>query len=466
MKSKRTRARRSTRLAVVRGLLAPALVAGAVFGAVWAGACETMEGFKRDVARVEPSARNVEGPPASFQGEPDIRVRVAAGQREVAVAGPRGVVVRASKAMKGEVIPTPFTITSSREGLTLTPGSGQARTYPFGDTVELIPSDAPAGADGAEMAPGGPISVNASRYPGVITLRPRWNEDPALIDVVASMGVETYLPGVLTGELLRGWRRQAYEAQSVASRTYALHERFRARRDGRPWDVESTDFDQVFAATTTTVAVEAARATRGRVLTHDGRLIRAYYSSTCGGRASSASAVWPTGPGYEFNQSPVLQGRPRGHYCQRATLYRWEVTRTDDDVSRRLRSWGKAQKHDVQNLTRLREVKVRELNDAGRPIRFTLTDDRGRTYNLTAEEFRVGCNAAAPGLPAITRETRVNSGDLEVEVWADQVRIRGRGWGHGVGLCQWCAQGMAEAGQDWAGMLREFYPGAQVVKAY
>lgn len=430
-------------------------------GAVlWVAACETIHGIGRDLDAVNPGDVT-QGTGVHYASEPDIRVRVIGGAREARISGPASVIVRPAKAMRGDVTATPFTIAASPDGLRITDPRGESRTLPFGGDIDIMPAE--AGGDAAAKAP---IVVNGTRFPGTLSIRPRWNDNPQQIDIVASMPIETYLPGVLTGELLKDWKRQAYEAQSIASRTYALHERERARREGKAWDVEATDFDQVYAASSRTIAVEAARATRGRVLEYKGRLIRAYYSSTCGGRPSSASSVWPTGPGYEFNLAAPLQGKSRGHYCQRATFYRWSVTRDDDELSKRIRAWGKAAKEDVQDLTRLRKAQVRDTNDAGRPITFTLTDDSGRRYALTAEQLRVACNQSVPGLPAIARETRVNSGDMEVQVWADQVHITGRGWGHGVGMCQWCAEGMAEAGQDWATMLREFYPGASVVTAY
>ena len=78
----------------------------------------------------------------------------------------------------------------------------------------------------------------------------------------------------------------------------------------------------------------------------------------------------------------------------------------------------------------------------------------------------MACNHTLADLPPITKENRVNSGDLEVEIWANQVRFHGRGWGHGVGMCQWCAKGMAEAGMDWHTMIVSFYPGVEIQKAY
>jgi len=55
---------------------------------------------------------------------------------------------------------------------------------------------------------------------------------------------------------------------------------------------------------------------------------------------------------------------------------------------------------------------------------------------------------------------------MTIEVWADTVRIRGRGFGHGVGMCQWCAKGMVERGKKWQQCVRAFYPGCSIRRAY
>jgi stage II sporulation protein D len=85
---------------------------------------------------------------------------------------------------------------------------------------------------------------------------------------------------------------------------------------------------------------------------------------------------------------------------------------------------------------------------------------------LSAEELREACNEAVSGLAPITRENRVHSGDLTVRVWASEVEISGRGWGHAVGMCQWCAKGFADLGWDWRKMIGTFYPESSVEKAY
>jgi len=449
-----------------------AFVAGLL--AAFAG-CETVKGFRTDITKAADGVQGdtasnaaMIGPAAStITTEPDIRVRITAGTREKIIAGPAKVVVRLSGTGGGvrpATLATPIKITSGPAGLRVADGRGDITTFDAGSQIEVLSSD---GSTDGQAAGGTPLRMENASYPGFVLVKPRWNDDPTQMDVVVMMPIESYLPGVLSHELFPNWPRQTNEAQAVAARTYAIHERNRARTENRPWDVEDTESDQVFGGVTRSpIPNEAVRNTKGQVLTSQGRLIRAYYSSQCGGRPGSASAVWPTRKGWEFNLAVPLQGKTRDHACQQSSLYRWQITRTDDDVNKRLRAWGQRTKHEVATLTRLRLVEVEKRNDADRPNSYTLTDDNSRTYSIRAEELREALNERVSGLLAISRENRVNSGDLELEVWADQARIRGRGWGHGVGMCQWCAKGFADQGKDWNTMLKLFYPGAEVVKAY
>lgn len=427
------------------------------------GACATIERVadELDPAR-SPTTR------AAFTAEPDIRVRVLKGVDRLRVDGVSKVVLRPIGSGLPEVAPTPVLIQSGKDGLRALDGAGNTITWPFATDVEILtPEDATPTMPSMRARGDLALRVNDTRYPGVIQVRPHWSDAPASVDVVASMGVETYLPGVLVGELFKTWPRQAFEAQAVAARTYALHERDRARREQRVYDVEAGTNDQAYVAgANVPVAAEAARTTRGQVLTYRGGLIRAYYSSTCGGRPASAAQVWPRVDGQEFNRAAPLQGKTRPAPCRESKWYRWSVNRTDEELTQRFRAWGRANKHEAASMSRLRSIRVSERNDAQRPDAYVVTDAAGREYTMTPEQIRVACNQPVGQETPITDETRVRSGDFEAEVWAGQVRIHGRGWGHGVGMCQYCAKAFAEQGRDWPTMLKDFYPGAEVSKLY
>ena len=415
------------------------------------------------------STRTTIGPTVAgtYKQEPDIRVRVSKGVSSTTIAGPSRVIIRKAGVGSGtpEYVATPITITSGSKGVRVVDVEKRTREWGFGTDIEVVVGDGTA--DGLPRTPEQSLRVDKTPYPGFITIRPSWSGNAGSFDVIIAMGVESYIPGVLTHELFKDWPRQSYEAQAVAARTYALHERWRARNESRAFDVEDTEADQVFGGmTTANKALEATRVTRGQVITERGQLVRSYYSSTCGGRPASAVGAWAEDDAKPFNKAEALQGKPREHGCQNATFYRWSQTRSDDDVSRRMRAWGRINKHEIAEVGRVRQIETGELNDADRANTYRVTDETGKRYTLTAEELRMSVNQPIPDAAPITPENRVRSGDAQVDVFANQITFTGRGWGHGIGMCQWCSKGFADLGWDWRKMIRTFYPEAIVEKAY
>ena len=90
-------------------------------------------------------------------------------------------------------------------------------------------------------------------------------------------------------------------------------------------------------------------------------------------------------------------------------------------------------------------------------------DRSGRSYKLNAEQMRFACNYEMKSNPAQI----LRSSHMQVQVRGNIVTFYdGRGFGHGVGLCQWGAQAMAQYGYDYVHILRTYYPGAQLHKLY
>ncbi len=465
------RRNRSDRRSTLRNqTVSIACLAGVLVGALGLASCETVnDTVNYAVDGLTTPSTPVRKETDAYRKEPEIRVRVQKAAHDSTVAGPVRFVARpapgARTSRRAAAMPGPLKVSSGDKGVSVVDSAGAVHDFGFGADVEILVSDGTP--DGASEAPSESIMLDGKAYPGYVTIHPKWSEDAKSFDVCISMPVEAYLPGVLSKELYKDWPRQTFEAQAVAARTYALFERQRARSEGKPSDVEDTTADQVFGGTSNlTVAVEAVRATRGLVLTDNGKLIRAYFSSQCGGRPASAEEAWPVKRGQDFNKAGPLQAKQRQIYCQRSPLYRWTTTRTADDLNKRLRAWGRGKNNELASFSRLRGVEVKDRNAAGRPDGYILRDENGREYRVTAEELREACNWPVPGLAPITRENRLNSGDVEVTVFANEVRFAGRGFGHGVGLCQWCAKGMAETGMDWRSMVEQFYPGAEVRRLY
>jgi stage II sporulation protein D len=274
-----------------------------------------------------------------------------------------------------------------------------------------------------------------------------------------------------------------------------MHERQRSIASGIGFDVESNDHDQMYGgATGSSAAADAVRSTRGVVLMDGDKLLRAYFSSTCGGRTAAARETWPTGPGFEFNLAAPIQEHHREFACQNSPLFRWTVDRPRVELVKRLRAFGEKNGAAVRGLKDVRAIEVMFTNADGRPAKYRIIEPGGAWYQLSAEDLRIACNtsvsvavnaepassvpviafesdslAGAPpavSIPDIDRKSRINSGDFEVVVKGEKVVFSGRGFGHGVGMCQYCAKGFAERGEDWRTMIARFYPGARVATLY
>jgi len=402
--------------------------------------------------------------------EPDVRVRIVREAPSVRITGPAQVAVRTVGSFGEWIAATPLDVRAEAGVLVASDAAGIERRFDQGAPLEVraVAAARARNTPGSRPPPEPDLLVDNRAYPGSLELHPRTDAGEGALDAINVTTLEAYLPGVLTGELLDNWPLEAYRAQAVAARSYALHERARARLRARPFDLENTARNQVFAGRTQhDAAVRAARDTRGEALTVGGDVLRAYYSSTCGGRPMGAGSIWPTGPGWEFNAAPPLQvDAPRATFCEASSAFRWQVTRTVEDASRRIAAYGAANGLSIKALGSVRSIVPLEANAAGRPVQFAITDDKSKTYKLNAEHLRQALNHAAEGLPAPERASQVRSGDIEFEMRAREVVIRGRGWGHGVGACQFCMNGMARRHWDYGRMLAHFYPGARVERVY
>lgn len=425
-------------------------------------------------------------------GEPEIRVRILAGADRLQLGATGGVMVApgvvgnkavlAASGPSDRVNAASVSITLENGHWMVTPvGEGKSWVWSASSPLVIVPANEAAA-----------ISTNGQLYPGRIRLSTRTDLSSKSFDVVEFVGLEEYLPGVVGKELPPGWPLEAYKVQAVCARTYAMHERERSVRAGQSFDVESSERDQMYTGVTTNAtAVTAVRATKGQAIMWEGKVLRAYYSSTCGGRTASAKDTWPTGPGYEYNLAAPLQAKRREFACQGTPLYRWSVTRDRRELAARMRAFGERNGAMIRQVKEIGAIEVAGYNEDGRPSRFKVVEPGGKWYGLSGEEFRLACNSSArgvgsaavpvvsgapilgtqiagvaPGATDIDRSTRVNSSDVEASVRGGSVVFSGRGFGHGVGMCQFCAKGFAERGEDWKTIVTRFYPGARVETVY
>lgn len=317
----------------------------------------------------------------------------------------------------------------SLTGFTLTPAETASKTVTL-DVTRLTSDVARLHATGS-----GGLKVNGQSYMGVLEIYP---DQGGTLTVVNELGLEDYVIGVLVGEVPRDWPIEALKAQAIAARTFALKKREEARADHRPWDLENHALFQVYKGSGDACENmrNAVSSCKGKVLTWGGKLINAFYHSNCGGQTCRASDVWGT-------DLPYLQS-VECRYCESGPHYRWSTIVSTMDVSRKLREahiWI----GDVAQILPLEE------DDSGRVSKVALVDTEGHRKEMKGNVFR---NALGADVLRCTR--------LRVELQSEGFQFHGRGWGHGVGMCQEGACGMAQAGFRASEILRKYYPGALI----
>lgn len=384
---------------------------------------------------------------------PTIRVRLENDAEMIRLEGPSRYRVRAGRSAQSARLEGPLEIELTGDRWAVRDGRGSRRWFDRADTLEVISLD------------GSPIAIKDVRLSGTLHMV---KSGDGSFDVVEDVDLERYVAGVISKELYPGWSRSAFEAQAIAARSYALHERQRRRARGDHFDVVSTVQDQAYGGLSdNATALDATRATHGMTLTFGGHLLRAYYSSTCGGRAASARDTWPTSRGFEFNLARPLQGMERAFECEGSPRFRWRVERPAARLARRIAAWGAANGSLVRKLDSIRSIEPSAYNATGRPSKHRITDGEGKWYELSAEELRLAMNFTDGGqLWPLASGERVLSGDIDVAVRGATAEITGRGFGHGVGMCQFCAEGFSKRGESATMMLSRFYPGAEVRRLY
>ncbi|MFN0062850.1 MAG: SpoIID/LytB domain-containing protein [Myxococcaceae bacterium] len=245
------------------------------------------------------------------------------------------------------------------------------------------------------------------------------------LEVVNVIPLEDYVASVLAAEMPMGFPSEALKAQAVAVRTYALQRKLAAH--GKPWHLGSTVLHQVYRGERPgdERARIAAEATRGEVLTWELAPIEAYFHSSCGGRTE-------TGKDALSRDLPYLAAVDCP--CRNASPKAWTLDVTGPELA--------ALGGDAMRIA------ARSSTGRARLLRVG-----GRWMDGAELRRKLGYQ-------------RLKSLDFQVEPVREGVRIEGRGWGHGAGMCQWGARALAEQRWDYHRILGYYYPGTEMQRLY
>ena len=363
-------------------------------------------------------------------------------------------------------------------------------------TVLTVQNDDPRG-----------IWLDSRRYRGEFQISCRGGR----LRVVNALGVETYLTSVVGSEMPHHWPLAALKAQAVAARTYALRQRSR----GGGWDVKASVASQVYRGVEAETAStrQAVAETRSLVLVHRGKLINAVFHSSSGGVTESSGMVWS-------QQLPYLVSVP--DHDQHSPVHRWQERFASSGLRQRLPETGGVNRVDVTSRSasgRVRQARLegprgslvltgRELRqrlglkstlvtfemvsaDSATPFQASTvlarrsassTGSRSRIDRITASVARSTTTSSLPSTsflvapppppPVLSSPMRSRSFRFRASrsnarrgpaVGGLQLLVRGQGYGHGVGMSQWGAHGLAEQGADFRAILGHYYRGADVL---
>lgn len=274
---------------------------------------------------------------------------------------------------------------------------------------------------------------NGIKYRGNLDLI----RDGRSFSVINRVDLEDYLKGVVSREVHSLWPMAALKAQAVASRSYAVYEA--ARRKNLPYDLTADTFTQVYGGRTAerSRTTSAVVTTAGEVLKYKGKLIPGYFHSSCGGHTTSVSKVWG---GADIEP---LSGR-RSPYCRWTPAFRWRARVSSALILDKLNSSG-------YTLDRIDNIRVGKVDVSGR-LEYVRVKSRNKWFEVPIRDFR----------GAIGRRT-LKSSNFCIRKYPLFYDFNGYGWGHGVGMCQWCAFGLSLRRWNYIDILGFFYPGSVVV---
>ncbi len=318
---------------------------------------------------------------------------------------------------------------------TLPPFSGKSITCQNGQ-IQLGQSRMPSGEILLVPEWNGALQWEGKVYRGSFLLRPISSSRFHVLNIVS---LEDYVAGVLPTEMGSRAPLEALKAQAICARTYAVAQMKERARSG--FDAYADVRDQVYGGVhKNPIFDRATRETRGTLLIHKTQPFKTYFHSTCGGGTESVLS-WKGDPDIQ-----PLSGS-RCPSCSHAKWFRWTTHLTRKEISTALAS--RTNNQEVQQL------KIREWNNQGRIEAILIVTQQNQKITISGTEFR-----------SLLGPNKIRSTRWTVTPTPTGWSLLGKGWGHGVGLCQEGAMGFAKQGAGFQQILSRYYPGANLEKKY
>ncbi len=271
----------------------------------------------------------------------------------------------------------------------------------------------------------GRIWIGDRWYRGEVRLMRQGNG----VTAVNLVDLEEYLYSVVGSESIPTWPLEALKAQAVAARSYAIYQT--SKDSNRYYDLDTTTATQVYKGLNNEYVstVEAVEATKGQVMTYSGKVILAAFHAASGGHTENVEDVW---------MSPLPYLRGVVDYDQESPVFQWNKALSARDVSRHIGGVG--------TVTSMTPVK---MTPRGRVATMRISGTGG-SKNLSGSKVR--------------QALKLRSTLFTVSSSGGTFTILGRGSGHGIGLSQWGAYGLAQKGTTYNQIFGHYYQNAALTQ--
>lgn len=279
------------------------------------------------------------------------------------------------------------------------------------------------------------FSINGRLFRGDLKLIERNNK----ILAVNYLPLEEYLKSVVPSEISHKWNYEALKAQAIAARTFTYYHMLQNKN--RAFDIylnlqQYKGLSSEHPKTSWTVDV-----TFGQCCFFNSKIFPAYFHAVCGGYTEEANAVWAT---TQEVPQPV-----RCTFCSNSRYFAWKQIFTKKAVLKKFQQAG-YKWHEISNITTGKKAKfyprTRTVIIYGKP---------GRKKEIPVNKFR-----------QILGYNKIKSSIFSVRQTPSAYEFTGRGWGHGVGLCQYGAKTLAEQGKSAEFILQYYYPSCVIKRIY
>ncbi len=317
---------------------------------------------------------------------------------------------------EGSSLPQSFPIKTSAKGLHY-----QGKLFP--------PTNSRHGKTAiVDIAPNAPIVYKGNAYAGkMLVVR----QQQKLL-VVNELSFDHYLMGVVKKEISASWPLNAIKAQAVAARSYAYN--YLQLEPAALFHLSSSTNHQVFGGTAELPQsiVDGVQATNSMILLDKiGRKpVQSFFHACCGGVTEKAEQVWKSNVRLSYFKNI------RCPYCTTHPLYQWE------------RRFNVTQLHTALErppISNVKALRVKRLSGSKRIAEIQVKTQNG-THTISGNEFRIAVSAK-----------KIPSTRFKLRRSGRHYLLTGRGFGHGVGLCQWGAKTMAEKGYAHTAILNFYY---------